>query len=284
MTEPIPVKVADGKTIKSFERKSYDRVASTYGAGDSEGADEGRRRLLSSINVSTGGAILDICCGPGWLTIEASRLAGPEGTTIGVDLSPAMQAEATSNAGKVGSPARFQVMDAERLEFPDASFDAVLCSYGLMHIPDPELAASEMARVLKPGGRLALRVWATPDRSVFLGVLAQSLRSAGGDSLPIDYGYITRLGAPGVLEQLLVDAGFSGVKVELVENSITMDTAMDFWEGFQRGAGMFTMLLEALNDDQRAAALSEYLRISEDYVRGDKFVLPSDYLMATAGR
>ena len=284
MTEPMPVKASEGEAIKAWERKSYDRVASAYGADDGEGADEGRQRLLSSINLSPGNSILDICCGPGWLTIEASRLVGPDGRTIGVDLSTGMHAEATANARKVNSAARFQVMDAERLEFPDASFDAVVCSYGLMHIPDPGLAASEMARVLKPGGRLALRIWAAPDRSVFLGLLAQSLRFAAGDSLPIDYGYTTRLGAPGVLENLLIGAGLSGVSVELVESSITTATAEEFWEGFQRGAGMFTMLVEGLTDDQRAAALSEFQRLSEAYRRGDELVLPADYLMATANR
>lgn len=280
----MPVKVPDGEVVKAWEKKGYDRVAATYGVNDAEGADEGRQQLLTSVEVSFGDSVLDVCCGPGWLTIEASRIVGPEGTAIGVDLSTGMHTQATANARESGSTARFQVMDAEKLEFSDSSFDAVVCSYGLMHIPDPGLAVSEMARVLRPGGRLALRVWASPERSVFLGLLAQSLRHAAGDSLPIDYGYTTRLGAPGVLESLLADARLSDVKVQTVEDTISTPSAEEFWEGFQGGAGIFAILVEGLNEDQRTTAVAEFQRLSEVYRRGDELVLPADYLLATARR
>ncbi len=91
----------------------------------------------------------------------------PATRLIGVDLSPAMPAKAHSRADALNRPTDLRLGDAQHLDFPDATFDPVLATLTLCSIPDPEAAVAEMARVLRPGGRLVLLDHvATPNRAV----------------------------------------------------------------------------------------------------------------------
>src|SRR5262245_14563190 len=111
--------------------------------------------MLDAACVAPGMQVLDVCSGPGMLA-EGVLLRGAE--AIGLDFS----AEAVELARRMVPNGRFQQGDAQALPFAEASFDAVLCGYGLMHLPQPALAMREMLRVLRPGGRSALSVGMHP--------------------------------------------------------------------------------------------------------------------------
>ena len=91
---------------------------------------------------------------------------GTGAEVIGLDFS----AEAVELARKLVPNGRFQQGDAQALPFPAASFDAVLCGYGLMHLPEPAAALREMLRVLRPGGRASLSVWDADWRRLHIGL------------------------------------------------------------------------------------------------------------------
>ncbi len=121
------------------------------------GFGEGRHKLaLDLAGIASGERVLDIGCGPGTLAILAARRVGPEGEVHGIDPSPEMIELAEKKVANAGVRARFQTGVAERLPFPDESFDLVLSSLMLHHLPDDvkTQALKEVARVLKPGGRL----------------------------------------------------------------------------------------------------------------------------------
>jgi SAM-dependent methyltransferase len=99
--------------------------------------------------------ILDVACGTGALAREAALRTGPSGYVAGVDPNPGMLAVAKDLAPAVD----WKKGVAEALPFPDNSFDAVVCQFGLMFFPDRRQAIQEMFRVLKPGGRLVAAVW-----------------------------------------------------------------------------------------------------------------------------
>src|SRR5471032_196937 len=122
-------------------------------------------------------------------------------------------------------------MDAQALTFPDASFDAATCRFGLMFCPDPIKAASEIRRVLKPGARFATAVWDVPAKNPFFtsisGVLAEFVPAPPPD--PTAPG-VFRLAPPGELERVLKAGGFSSVTVEPRPITLTYGSLEEYWQ------------------------------------------------------
>jgi ubiquinone/menaquinone biosynthesis C-methylase UbiE len=110
--------------------------------------------LLDMAVIAEGDRLLDVACGSGLVTFRAAARIGAEGQVIGTDISDQMVATARESASRQAlTNVRFERMDAEDLQFEDASFDIVLCALGLMYVPDPEKALREFHRVLRPGGK-----------------------------------------------------------------------------------------------------------------------------------
>jgi SAM-dependent methyltransferase len=121
------------------------------------------RRLINAwalpiewLNIPQGGVALDVGSGPGNVTASLARAAGPEGLALGVDISEPMLARAVRN--EAGPQVGFIKADAQRLPLRDNTIDAVVSTAVLQLVPHPAAALAEMARVLRPGGRLAVMV------------------------------------------------------------------------------------------------------------------------------
>jgi ubiquinone/menaquinone biosynthesis C-methylase UbiE len=117
-----------------------------------------REKLLAPARLQPGESVLDVGCGTGTLAIAAKRRVGEAGSVHGIDASPAMVARASHKARKANVDVAFGTGLAESLPFPDGSFDVVLSTVMLHHLPRDSrpLSLAEMRRVLKPGGRLLL--------------------------------------------------------------------------------------------------------------------------------
>ncbi len=115
-----------------------------------------REKLLSFASLKQGESVLDVGCGTGTLAVAAKRHVGAQGTVQGIDASPEMIARARKKARKAGIEVSFKNGIAEALPFPDCQFDVVLATMMLHHLPRKprQQCASEIRRVLKPGGRL----------------------------------------------------------------------------------------------------------------------------------
>jgi ubiquinone/menaquinone biosynthesis C-methylase UbiE len=116
------------------------------------------RAVLGAIHAQEGEQILEIGCGSGWYTRELARACARVTAT---DYAPSPLAQAQRNVGPLASKVDFRLQDAQELSFPDATFDKVLMSEVIEHVPKPERAIAEAARVLRPGGLL---VASTPSR------------------------------------------------------------------------------------------------------------------------
>lgn len=134
-----------------------------------------RERILRLAGLARGEAVLDVGCGTGTLAIAAKRLAGAAGKVHGIDASPEMLARAAKKARRAGMDVAFTQAPAQTLPFPDASFDLVLSTVMLHHLPRPGRAqcAREMRRVLKPGGRVLVADFAVAREKGLLAHLHQ---------------------------------------------------------------------------------------------------------------
>jgi SAM-dependent methyltransferase len=124
--------------------------------------------LLELARVATGDRVLDLACGVGDPALAAAELVGPTGTVIATDIAPDMLAFAARRAAAAGlSNVETHEMDAEAIDLPDASVDAVVCRLGLMFLPDLDRAFAGVHRVLVPGGRFAAAIpWRPADQAI----------------------------------------------------------------------------------------------------------------------
>ena len=119
---------------------------------------------LDGLRLRDGARILDLGCGLGDDTLQLGERVGASGHVIGVDVSASMINEARRRAEGRGLPVAFEVGDSQALRFAPGTFDGVRSERMMMHVPDAQRAVGEMARVLKPGGRLTKRDRRTVDR------------------------------------------------------------------------------------------------------------------------
>jgi ubiquinone/menaquinone biosynthesis C-methylase UbiE len=112
--------------------------------------------ILDALRLQPGMRALDLGCGMGSDAFDLAARVGPSGHVTGVDFSESLIAEAVRRSANRNLPVSFEVGDAQALRFPDHTFHAVRTERMLMHVPNPEKAVSEMARVLRPGGRIAI--------------------------------------------------------------------------------------------------------------------------------
>ena len=143
-------------TFKQLEQSGWTEKAGAYDAHFGVITGQANAHVLDAAGELDGRAVLDVCCGPGELTLMAAA-RGAHAT--GVDFAPSMIELARVKQSAVA----FQVGDAEALDFPDHQFDAVLCSFGLWHLAEPDKAIAEAARVLRPGGVYVYTTWLPPE-------------------------------------------------------------------------------------------------------------------------
>jgi len=115
-----------------------------------------KQLVLDALRLRDGSRVLDLGCGLGEVTFRVAQLVAPRGRATGVDVSTNMIDEARRRAEGRGLPVDFEVGDSQALRFANGAFDAVRAERMLMHVPDAERAIAEMARVIAPGGRIAV--------------------------------------------------------------------------------------------------------------------------------
>ena len=240
--------------------------------------EEWAPRLADAAGIRAGHRVLDVACGTGVLTREAARRAG--GSVTGLDLDPAMLAV----AARLSPNIRWQQGNAESLPFPDQSFDAVVSQFGLMFVPDKAQALREMMRVLAPGGRLAVAVWAslddTPAYAAETALVERLAGAAAGHGLRLPF----VLGDPAEVAALAKEAGIAGAGVRLVAGRGRFPSIRSMVEADLRG------WLPVLGVALEEKLIEEILRQAETEIaphvtregRGVSFESPA--VLLTAGR
>jgi SAM-dependent methyltransferase len=137
-----------GSVADSWSGASYERIAETFATIHD--------RVVATLDLRPGSRVLDVACGTGGVALRAARA---EADVVGIDISTDQLAKAERAAQAEGLAIRFDEGDCQELPYGDAEFDAVASAFGAIFAPDHERAAGQLARVCRPGGRLALTAW-----------------------------------------------------------------------------------------------------------------------------
>jgi len=165
------------------------------------------RRTVELAGIDANHRVLDVCCGTGASALEAARKVGPGGRVVGIDLADRLLDLARVKAARRGlANIEFRSGDMAHLFFPDRSFDAVVCVFGLYFARNPAAAAAELWRVVRPGGILAITTWGPRALEPFHSVLLDAVEAERPGLRPPSVSW-ERINTAGALTAALLNAG-----------------------------------------------------------------------------
>jgi SAM-dependent methyltransferase len=232
--------------------------------------------VVETVGAAGGKRWLDVACGTGGVTELAAR--GGAGVT-GIDLAPALIETAKRRAAEKGLDIDYRVGDAENLDVEDSGFDVVTSTFGVMFAPDQPRAATELARVTRPGGMLALSTWipAGGIGSMFEMMAAFQPPLPDGAGAPLDWG------RPEHVEDLLGDA--FELAFETRTSTDSSESGESMWQFYVDNFGPVKTLAGMLEDDRREELHQAWVSFFEDnYRSGDSIQYPREWLLVIGKR
>jgi len=217
--------------------------------------------LLRAAHIAPGMRVLDIASGTGLAAEAALGVVGPAGHLTAADLSAAMVDKARTRLGKAKNVS-VAVEDGQALSFSDGSFDAVVCSLGLMFFPDPLRGLVEFRRVLRPGGRAAVSVNTAPERSYNTRINVAIARHAG--SLAEAAARVFSLGDETKLRSLFEAADFRDVEITTEIHRFALPSFDAYFGPIEQGAGSPGQAFVSLPEEARRAVREEVRRDLRD--------------------
>jgi ubiquinone/menaquinone biosynthesis C-methylase UbiE len=253
-----------------FEHEGWERVGHKYDSVWSPLTRQFIPYLLSDAQVAKGMSVLDVACGPGYVSAAAKQLGA---VPTGIDFSKKMVAIAKQIFPKI----RFTRGDARDLPFEDGSFDRALMNFGLLHVSRPEKACAEACRVLKRGGKFGFTLWAGPEQNPGAKVVNDAIAAYANLNVGLPEGPPKYLyGEREECRQVLKRAGFDDASMSYETRTVEwhLPDAGYYFE-VERNAGVRTAGILA----RQSPEILEKIRIAlevgiKQYSRGDKFVLP----------
>ncbi|MCC3159800.1 class I SAM-dependent methyltransferase [Hymenobacter sp. 15J16-1T3B] len=221
--------------------------------------------IIRSLHIKPTDLVLDVAAGTGEPGLSIASLA-KDGKVVMTDLAEDMLAVARDKAAARGiDNYETVVCDVCALPFPDDTFNAVSCRFGFMFFPDLLLAAQEMRRVLKPGGRLAASVWSVPAQNAWITTIMSTIsRHLQLPTPPAGAPGMFRCGSPGVLTGLLEQAGFRHVRDTQLTGQLRCGSKEAYWQFMNEVAAPVVAAMS-----QADAATQEQIR-AEVFARIDE--------------
>ncbi len=247
----------DPVQYKARQRQDWGNVAAgwkQWWKTIERGAQPVSNRLVELAGIQPGQRVLDVATGIGEPAVTVARRVGPTGRVVATDQAPQMLAIARERAAELGlQNIEFRELDAEALDFPESSFNAILCRWGMMFLPNLRTALTAMWRSLTPGGQLAAAVWSDPATVPLISVAMNTVREQL-QALP------PPPGVPGpfsladalMLEQTLANVGFRDVGSERLTVTFEFASAEDYTRFQQTIAAPIQAMLADLASRKQA--------------------------------
>jgi 2-polyprenyl-3-methyl-5-hydroxy-6-metoxy-1,4-benzoquinol methylase len=226
VVSPAELSSSEAEQLRAFERQGHDALAMSYHSFFAAVTALATNPLFDDVRLRPGTRLLDVASGPGALAAEAAKRGA---RPVGVDLSPRM----IELAQRLHSTVEYREADVEHLPFPDHTFDAVVCAFGLGHFPRPELAVTECVRTLSPGGRIAFSWWDGPSRQRIQGIFRDAIAEIGvSAALDVPQGHnVFRFANSAEFLRLLDGAGLTEVKVTEHTTTYFVPDTETLWQG-----------------------------------------------------
>ena len=242
--------------------------------------------LVELAHPRTGERVVDIACGTGLVARIAAARVGPTGAVAGVDLNPGMLSVARSIAAtnsQPGAPIQWHEASADKLSFPDGSFDIVYCQLGLQFFADRAAALREMRRVLGAKGRLALMVWRgigeSPGFAALAEILERNIGPAAAAIMRAPFG----LSDAGELTNLARSAAFQDVMVQQRVGKVQFPSVERFVLSYVKGSPLAGPVSQA-NDVARQKLVSDAKNALGKYTSNNELAFPIAAHLLTARR
>ena len=271
---------------KTTTRQQWEDAAEAWhrwGPTIEEWTAEATERMLDGAGVGPGSTVLDVAAGAGGQTLAAARRAGQDGRVVATDISPTILTYAAKQAAEAGlTNVETVEADGEALGEVGGGFDAVISRLGLIYLPDQATALRGMYDALRPGGKVSVIGYTTPDRNGFFSVPVSIIRGraglpAPGPGLPGPFS----LAGPGVMEQALADAGFTDITVEAVDSPVVMSSAAECLRFEKESFGALHQMLSGLPADEREAVWAEVEEALRQFETDGGFVGPCELLIGS---
>lgn len=233
-------------------RAAWEKIAAGYDRTNTETQQWLGNESLHRAGLRAGMRFLDVAAGSGALSLPAARLGAK---VVATDLSPTMLELLRDRARKENLNIETRVMDGHNLELEDSTFDMAGSQFGVMTFPDQPRGIREMARVVKPGGRVLISVYGSPAEIDFLGFFVDAVHSVRPDFVPPmdppppEF----RLADPETLRSELVEVGLKNVQVDQITEYTEFKSFRFLWEWIIWSNPIVEMILGMLNvtDDER---------------------------------
>ena len=242
--------------------------------------------MLAATRPQPGETVLELACGPGGPGLVAADLVAPGGEVVLSDVVPEMTAIAAARIEALGiGNARTLELDLEQIDQPDASYDVVLCREGLMLVPDPARAASEIRRVLRPDGRVAIAVWGPRERNPWLGLVLEAVSAQAGKPFPpAGVPHPFSLSDGDQLEAVLVGAGLAEVQIRELPTPALARSFEEWLTHTLALAGPLARVVGSMPEAAREALNARLREAVAPYTTSAGVEIPGVTLLASARR
>jgi SAM-dependent methyltransferase len=264
----------DNELYKAGQRRDWDSVSQgwrKWWQTIEQGAQPVSDRLIELTQIEPGQSVLDVATGIGEPAVSAAKRVGDKGLVIATDLSPQMLAIASERASELGlGNMRFLEADAEKLDIGEKEFNAVLCRWGLMFMPEPLNAVKNMRDLLTGGGRLSAAVWSVPPKVPFLSLsMGVVIKELDLSPPPPNTPGLFSLADTQRLESLFEEAGFKDVKIETVSVNMSLPSSKAYVEFLQEVASPIVALLSGLSEERRNEIWQMIEQAAQPFVNED---------------
>lgn len=269
----------DNSTIIEGQRQDWNRVAGGWEKWDRVFDEQMaflNHRLVADARLRAGLRVLDLGSGTGYPALLGAQTVGATGSVVGMDLAEHMLAAAERKAKRLGlNNISFRTGDVTSLPFEPNSFDAITSRFCLMFLPEIPKAASEIARVLKPGSWVAAAVWSAPDKNPSIGLSMAAIKQVIELPPPDPTAPgIFRLAKPGELAGMFQQAGLVDVTDQEFLADWTYDSADEYYTSLMEIAAPVQNLMAKLTEAQKQDVKQRILQAASSYTRAGRIVFP----------